>query len=114
MSHEIDERFNKLEKKIDNVQATLDKKIDNFHNELDKKIDNVHSELGKEIAVLAERTESTRTTVFWGLAFLGIIIVFAPDFLQRIKEICKPSITLEDVKKLIEENNTKIFEMNKN
>ena len=123
LDKKIDNVHNELDKKIDNVQATLDKKIDSVHNELDKKIDNVqatldkkidnvHSELGREIALLAERTEGTRNTVYLGLAFLGIIIVFAPDFLKRVKELRKPSLTLEDVKKLIEENNVKIFEMN--
>ena len=89
------------------------REMDKRFSELDKKIENVKTELHQEIQVLNskvdlldERTESTKTTVYWGLALMGLILasaVVVPPLTEFFKGLRKkePSFTLEDVKHLI-------------
>ena len=70
--------------------------------ELHQEIQNVSS----QVAVLDERTESTKTVVYWGLAFLGLILasaVVVPPLSEFFKGLRKkePSFTLEDVERMI-------------
>ena len=89
------------------------REMDKRFNELDKKIENVKTELHQEIQVLSskvdlldERTESTKTVVYWGFALLGLILasaVVVPPLAEFFKGLWKkePSVTLEDVERLI-------------
>ena len=99
---EVDKRFDALDKKIENVKTELHQEIQDVKNELHQKIQNVSS----QVAVLDERTESTKTTVYWGLALMGLILasaVVVPPLTEFFKGLRKkePSFTLEDVKHLI-------------
>ena len=60
---EMDKRFAEVDRRFAEVDRRLSDLNDRF-NTLDKKVD-----------VLAERTDGTRTTVYWGLGFFGIIVV---------------------------------------
>ena len=77
-------------------------------NELDKKINEVKT----EVRVLEARVGGLETTVYCGLALLGLIVgfaIFAPSLGEFLKSLQKPSLTVEDVQRLIEVNNAKSF-----
>lgn len=99
----------KILREIDGVRREMDKRFNEMHSEMDKHFNEVHSEMNKrfaefdkKIAVIEEKTESTKTTVYWGLGFLGLIIVFAPDILERIKRVQKPSIPIDEIEKIFD------------
>ena len=91
------------------IEQKFDKRID----ELDKKIDRVQTELKFEIQdlrsdikVINERTESTKTSVYWILAALAVIVAtpHMQKFLQwhetKQKHEHEPLLTNEEVKAL--------------
>ena len=99
---EMDKRFNELDKKIENVKTELHYEIQNVKTELQSEI----QVLSSKVDLLDERTESTKTTVYWGLALMGLILasaVVVPPLTEFFKGLRKkePSFTLEDVKHLI-------------
>ena len=58
------------------------------------------------------RHEDLKTMIYWGFSILGLLIafaIFAPAFSEFLRNLRKPSITLDDVRKLIEENNAKVL-----
>lgn len=108
---EMNERFNALDKKIDNVHATLDKKIDNVRSDLREEILKVNA----KVDVINERTESTKTMVYWILGMLAVIVGLpsVQRFLQwreESKEKREPLLTnveIEALRRLLEINNVK-------
>ncbi len=71
--------------------------------ELGSRIDRVET----RIDGVEKRMSSLETMIYWILATLSVsfaVLALAPYF----KEIRKPSITLDEVKRLIEENNVKL------
>ncbi len=91
------------------IEQKFDKRID----ELDKKIDRVQTELKFEIQdlrsdikVINERTESTKTSVYWILAALAVIVAtpYMQKFLQwhetKQQHEHEPLLTNEEVKAL--------------
>ena len=99
---EMDKRFNELDKKIENVKTELHHEIQNVKTELQSEI----QVLSSKVDLLDERTESTKTTVYWGLALMGLILASAvvvtplTEFFKGLRKK-EPSFTLEDVKHLI-------------
>ena len=52
------------------------------------------------------RHEDLKTMIYWGFSILGLFIAFAifgPSFGEFLRNLSKPSITTEDVKRLIAE-----------
>ena len=71
---------------------------------LDKRIDDLQ-------ASTAYRIDDLKTIIYWGLSILGLLIAFAifgPSFGEFLRNLRKPSFTLEDVRRLIEENNVRL------
>ena len=86
MEASINTRIDKLETRIDRLDTRIDM--------LDMKIDGVE-----------KRMSSLEIMIYWILGTLSVafaVLALAP----YLKEIRKPSITLNDVRRLIEENNT--------
>ena len=81
----------------------LSSRIDSVESNLSNRIDSVHRELSTRIDVL-------QTVVYWGLGILSLLItsfVLAPVVGAVVQKMKSPSI--EDMKKLIEENNAKLL-----
>ena len=91
------------------IEQKFDKRID----ELDKKIDRVQTELKFEIQdlrsdikVINERTESTKTSVYWILAALAVIVAtpYMQKFLQwhetKRKHEHEPLLTNDELQAL--------------
>ena len=102
---EMDKRFNEMHSEMDSRFKKVDKRFNEMHSETDsrfKEVDKRFNKLETEIAILSERTDSTKTVVYWGLGFLGLIIVFAPDILERIRRVRTPTIPLNELERTIE------------
>ena len=70
-------------------------------SELNSRIDATNA----RIDVTNARLEALITMVYWGIALLGILITLAavaPSIVQVLQTIRKPSITLDDVERIID------------
>ena len=94
-------RVDGLDKRID----ALDKRIDG----LDKRIDGVDKRIDGVNVSLSARIDDLRNGIYLGLVALGLFISWpkAKETLQKLGK-STPSITLEDVKRLIEEHDAEL------
>ena len=100
-------------------QDIFEAKMDAFMAEIRLMNEQTRSELRKEIQANATaiqqtnaridvtnaRLEALITMVYWGIALLGILITLAavaPSIVQVLQSIRKPSITLDDVERIID------------
>ena len=97
----LDKRIDALDKRIDG----LDKRIDG----LDKRIDGVDKRIDGVNVSLSARIDDLRNGIYLGLVALGLFISWpkAKETLQKLGK-STPSITLEDVKRLIEEHDAEL------
>ena len=93
----FDKRIDALDKRIDG----LDKRIDG----LDKRIDGVD----KRVECVDKRIDDLRNGIYLWLVAIGLFLSW-PKAQKMLQSFGKstPSITLEDVRRLIEENNMKL------
>ena len=97
----LSEKIDGLDKRIDG----LDKRIDG----LDKRIDGVDKRIDGVNVSLSARIDDLRNGIYLGLVALGLFISWprAKETLQKLGK-STPSITLEDVKRLIEEHDAEL------
>ena len=115
LSERIDGVNKTLSDKIDGVNKTLSEKIDGVDKRLSEKIDGVNNSLSEKIDGTSTRVDDLRNGLY--LAFTLVTVVASLPFLkkwyeehaQQKLEAMKASFTLEDVKKLIEENNAMLL-----
>ena len=91
---------------INTKLAALDKRIDDFQAATAARFDDLQTSMSNRIDDLQDRFDDLKTIVYWGLSILGLLIAFAifgPSFGEFLRNLRTPSITLEDVKRLIEE-----------
>ena len=97
------------EQLLNQVKAELDKRF----NEVDKRfseVDRRFNDLERKVAVLDEKAESTKTMVYWGfniivimLTIVGLILAFSQPLTEYLKKLRTPALTVEEVKRLIDE-----------
>ncbi len=97
----LDKRIDGLDKRIDG----LDKRIDG----LDKRMDRLDKRIDGNYVALSSRIDDLRNGIYLWLVAIGLFASW-PKVKESAQKWVKPnsSITLEDVKRLIEENNAKI------
>ena len=101
---EINTRLDAMDKRINDMYSSLNARIDDVNNSLSKRIDDYQTATNNRI-------EDLKTTVYWGFTFLGLILAFAvlgPSVTEMIKTLRKPSLTLEDIEKLIDAKLTRL------
>ncbi|MBR2207907.1 MAG: hypothetical protein IJ859_03765 [Synergistaceae bacterium] len=130
---ETDKKIARLDAKIDSAVSQLDKKIDTLGADVDKKImgldakiDTSVGELRGDIKALSARVDSldkrvdhANTFLYYLLVLLGVLLVlpFVNRWLDNKKEreenvrAQNQPFTLDDVRRLIEENNAKLATM---
>ena len=74
---------------------------------LSTRIDGVETYLGTRINSVEKSISSLEVMIYWILGTLSVAFA-ALALTPYLKEIRRPSITLEDVRRLIEENNMKL------
>ncbi len=106
------------------VVNSINSNFERVFTRLDRLENSVNS-LAQSIATLSGRIEGLsgridgmdykvdvlQTVVYWGLGILSTILTLVgivPMLLKFIRDMTKPSFTLEDVKRLIEENNARL------
>ena len=122
LSERIDGVDAKLSEKIDGVDTKLSARIDGVDAKLSARIDGVDAKLTGRIDGLDARMSDLRNGLYLGLVLFGTVIalfgaVIALPFYnkwreekQKEKEAQRqPSFTLDDVRRLIEENNAKLL-----
>ncbi|MBQ3457394.1 MAG: hypothetical protein IJG30_00385 [Synergistaceae bacterium] len=100
----LSERVSVLDRRVDRLEARmngLDKRIDG----LDKRIDGVD----KRVESVDKRIDDLRNGIYLWLVAIGLFLSW-PKAQKMLQSFGKstPSITLEDVRRLIEENNMKL------
>ena len=94
------------------MNQELRSEMKELHSEVKQDIQNLRQEVERDIQAVNARIDVTNarlddlyTTVYWGLAIIGIfvaLIAFAPVLMTMYQNLRKPSITLEEVERLIE------------
>lgn len=107
----IDELDKRLSSRIDELDKRLSSRIDDLDTKLSTRISDLDTKLSTRIDVVDKRIDNSQNIFYLVLVLIGLIIAlpFIQRAIEKLKENHKQSFTLEDVKKLIEENNTKIF-----
>ena len=97
------DRFNDLQastsSRFDDLQASTSSRFDNLQASTADRFNDFQ-------ASTAGRIDDVKTIVYWGLSILGLLIAFAifgPSFGEFLRNLRAPSVTLEDVKRLIAE-----------
>ena len=101
--------FNRLHADIGEVRGdikALSERIDGVNASLSGRIDGVNTSLSGRIDSLDKRIDDLRNGIYLWLAAVGIVIAW-PKLSEKFQNWRKsqPSVTLEDVRRLIEENN---------
>ena len=103
---------------VDGLRNEVNSAIDGLRNEVNSAVGNLRSEMREndtqiraEIRVLDSRIDglnmrldTLQTTVYWGFTLMGLILAFTvlvPSLLDFFKEFRKPSLTAEDVERMI-------------
>ena len=107
----FDARMDRLEMLLEKTTVEIKAYVDNavgeitaenaqFRNEIRAEI----GEVRNEIRVLTARVDSLEHVVYWGIGGFGIILasaVLLPAILGFLKKIFQPSVTLEDVERIV-------------
>ena len=109
LSERMDGNFAKLSERIDGLNTSLSERIDGVNASLSGRIDGVNASLSGRIDSLDKRIDDLRNGIYLWLAAVGIVIAW-PKVSEKFQNWRKsqPSVTLEDVRRLIEENNAKL------
>ena len=102
----------------DVFEARMDKfdtKLNQLHDDiqrlntaillLDGKVEALNARINDNQAATSARIDDLKTIIYWGLSILGLILgfaIFAPALGEFLHKLFKPSITLEDVERLID------------
>ena len=95
----INAKLEALNKRLDDFQASTSSRFDDLQASTSNRFDDLQ-------ASTAGRIDDVKTIVYWGLSILGLLIAFAifgPSFGEFLRNLRTPSVTLEDVKRLIAE-----------
>ena len=109
MNEQLRGEIREVNAKIDTVEKNLNARIDSVEKNLNARIDGVEKHLNARIDGVDARVDDLRNDIYLGLVILGIVVSW-PKLKEAAQKWGKstPSITLEDVKRLIEENNARM------
>ena len=92
----INTRFESLNTRINSVENVMNTRF----NAIDRRIDDMNTRIG-----------DTQTMVYGGFTALGVLmtlLTFAPSLWGAVKNVRRPSLTIEDVKRLIAESKLEV------
>ena len=99
-----------LSAKVDGNYASLSQRIDGNYVSQSQKIDGNYASLSNRIDGLESRMDDFRNYLYLILVLLGIMVAFpSVQKFWQWKAEHQPSFTLEDVKRLIAENNAELL-----
>ncbi|MBR0184447.1 MAG: hypothetical protein IJQ24_00320 [Synergistaceae bacterium] len=110
LSQRIDGNYVSQSQKIDGNYDALSQKIDGNYASLSNRIDGNYVSLSNRIDGLESRMDDFRNYLYLILVLLGIMVAFpSVQKFWQWKAEHQPSFTLEDVKRLIAENNAELL-----
>ena len=89
-----------------------DEKIFNEMRLINSKLETLNNRITESENNTSDRIEDLKTIVYWGLSILGLLIAFAafaPSLGEFLRNLRKPSITREDVERIIEEYSARMI-----
>lgn len=108
-----DEKFTLLIEKLDGGEEKTDARISRLE-EQNREIRAEIKAVNDSVKYFADRQEFQISTfshvIYWGFALIALLITIAPALWAALARIARPGFTLEDVRKLIQEeheNNNK-------
>ena len=104
----LSNRITDIEKNTSNQIADIEKNMSNRITDIEKNMSNRITDIEKN---MSNRIDDLKTMVYWGFSLIGLLVSFAilaPSLGEFLRTLRKPSFTLEDVKRLIEENNLRM------
>ncbi|MBR2207908.1 MAG: hypothetical protein IJ859_03770 [Synergistaceae bacterium] len=125
---ETDKKIARLDAKIDSLGADMDKKIERLDVKIDSAIGELRNEMKNEIGelkvsngeirgdikALDARVSNIENNVSWWIGGLTLFLTglaLVPLVWTIVEKLRKPLFSLEDVRRLIEENNAKLTTM---
>ena len=78
------------------------------------RIDEVNIRINDNQAATSARIDDLKTIIYWGISILGLILgfaIFAPALGEFLRNFHKPQITLDDIRRLIEEHDIQLGRM---
>ena len=108
-SQRTDDKFQSLEARTDDKFQSLEARMDEKFQSLETRINERFRGVDDKIQSLDTRISDLRNGIYLWLVAIGLVATW-----PKVREIFRsmssssPSITLEDVKRLIEENNVKL------
>ena len=103
----FDARMDRMEMLMEKTLTEIKADNEKLRSEMNTAISDLRSEmkvLDSRIDGLNMRVDALQTTVYWGFALMGLILAFAvlvPSLLDFFKGLRKPSLTAEDVERMI-------------
>ena len=106
--HKIDSLEEKMNQRIDNLNQRIDN-LDAKVNNVSDGLSNLSGRFDGRIDELDKRIDDLRNGIYLWLVAISLVISWpkVQDILQKLGKP-SPSFTLEDVKRLIEENNAEL------
>ena len=92
----LNEKVDALNTRINDTQTTLSNRINDVQVNMSARIDDL------------------KTIIYWGISILGLILgfaIFAPALGEFLRNFHKPQITLDDIRRLIEEHDIQLGRM---
>lgn len=93
-------RIDSLEKSMNARINSVENVMNTRFNAIDRRIDDMNTRIG-----------DTQTMVYGGFTALGVLmtlLTFAPSLWGAVKNVRRPSLTIEDVKRLIAESKLEV------
>ena len=112
--HSLENRMNDLEKRMDDKFISLEKRMDDLEKRTDDKFIHMERRMDNNYYSLDARISDLRNGMYLGLVLFGTVLglpffnKWREEKQKEKEEQRRPSITLEDVMRLIEENNVKL------
>ena len=104
MNEQLRSDIRALDSRIGGVEQSVNTRLDSVEKSLNSRISSVEQSLNSRLDGVEKRMSSLEIMIYWILGTLSVAFA-ALALTPYLKEIRRPSLTLEDVKRLIESNN---------
>ena len=106
---ETNTSINEVKSEIQQVRSDLTGEIQKVRTDLTVEI----QQLKAEVKVLEGRVDNVVDVVYWGVGGFGVILaaaIFVPMIMGFLKKLFTPSVTIEDVKQVMNEDRKRFVE----
>lgn len=94
----INTKLEALDKRMMDNETHTSNRIDDLKHTIDNRIDDLKQTTNN-------RLDDLKTVIYWGLSIIGLLVafaIFAPSFGEFLKNLRKPSISVDEIQQLVE------------